>query len=351
MGLFLRSTTTSTFNPAPTDDEKSLQAHLTSTYPLPPALISRIASLLLTHTPPSSLPLSTAMRALASHASNLGTVTNVPSAAALVVSYGQLGEICQDWARLVAVHGGVNILGRSVTSLSNTDTNTDSPITATLNTGETITTKYVIGSSAELPQPGVSEKGDILRKAIYIIDRELTPLFAFKGAGGKVARYQLPSAASIYYPDNSVGNRNPILVLVRGAATSDCPKGQTVLYLSTIKDENEGQDASFDRAVDTLLDGCDWGEEKPEVVWKGSWDQSVGTATEWEGRVVKVGELAGDLRVGDEVWEKLDSVVETIKGTCLPAVEKTPEQSPEQSPEQIPVEQDKDVTKVEDSSV
>ncbi|RPA78307.1 hypothetical protein BJ508DRAFT_363967 [Ascobolus immersus RN42] len=319
MGQFLRSTAVAPpVGPSESDSSneaelRTLLNHLTETYPLPPSLISRITSLLLTHTPPSTLPLSIAMQKLRNHASNLATVTNVPSAAALIVSYGQLGEICQDWARLVAVNGGTNILGRHITSL----TQHDNTVSATLNSGETVTAKWVVGSEAELS--GLANVDTLvgrqtLRKGIYIIDRDLEQLFAFKGAEGKVQQYQLPSAAVLYYPSESVGNENPILVMARSSVTADCPKGQTVLYLSCLKG-TAGVDGPMDKAVETLLDGCEWNleaQEKPEVVWKAQWNQIVGTNAKIDGRTLRLGELGGDLSVGDEVWENLDGWVDML---------------------------------------
>lgn len=290
MGLFMRDILDDSYssNPSP------LTTHISTSYPLRPSLTSQILTLLLTHHSSKDIPLSLTHSQLKSHAKSLGIITNVKSAAALTLAYGGLGELCQDWARLVAVNGGVNILERGVKSIEKKGEDMEFE----LSSGEKIKTSWVVGSRWMFPGEGKLE-GKTLRRGIYVVKNSLPRLFQHKESSDD----SIPASSVLYFPVNSLaGNAEPVYAIARDDGTADCPRGESVLYISSFSGKE-----TLKLALEKVLE--EWADAgtSRDLVWSVEFEQVVGTESTEEGNIIKIGELDADLVVREEVLERLQA--------------------------------------------
>ncbi|KAI5851654.1 hypothetical protein DFP73DRAFT_629082 [Morchella snyderi] len=278
---------------------KPLQTLLTTLFPLPPAATASLCTLTLLPTPPAATPLARALPALARHFRSLGCIPDARSAAALTLAYGGSAELCQVLSRAAAVAGGVNVLGRGVSSIATAEKQQQEEekgegaagrqrrYRVALDNGEEIGVDWIIGCPADLPpSPSPSPSPSTPRpttatgeqpqtpaptsRAAYILTGTLPALLRKKHADEAVT----PAAAIAVVPiaptptstqpapaptpatDGSGDDAVPVYIQARSWVTGECPRGHTLLYASTVL----GYDA-IRTAVARLLQ-CQQAEEE-----------------------------------------------------------------------------------------
>ena len=299
LGGFLRFLSKAA-DPAETTHHALLQENLTTpfstfistNYPLPPSTIASLHSLTLLPTPPHETPLATALPRLTAHLSSLGRIADARSAAALTVAYGGSAEICQVLSRAAAVSGALNVLNRSIA----THTTTETGITATLTTGETVTAAHLIIAAA--PTHTLQHQ-----RGIFLTSAPFTSLLARKNDSDNVA----PATVIITFPVAAIANSHPVYCQIRAAATFEAPHGHSVVYTETL-DSSAGV---AEAAVRRLLEG----QEHGEVLIMSQYTQDGGGGVpsyESSGRVVRVPECAagvlwdeGVVSECKEVWRRV----------------------------------------------
>lgn len=240
---------------------KNLYEFISKNFPLPPSAITSLASLTLLPTSSTRIRVSVAIPKLATHFGSLGNIPDVRSAAALTIAYGGSAELCQVFSRAAAVAGGVNVLGRGIKSIQKSEAALDaasetSPKTGTgeeskrqldveLDNGETVHVDWIILEDATKPM--LSDAISISRAA-YIISGSLSSIFEKKYKDESI----IPAATVLMVPAIREG-AGPVYIVARSAVTGECPRGQCLLYGSTVTPGKAGY-GDIDSAVRRLLE-------------------------------------------------------------------------------------------------
>ncbi|KAL2842239.1 GDP dissociation inhibitor-domain-containing protein [Aspergillus pseudoustus] len=232
------------------DLAKPFSEYLTSKFQVPPELYDPLSSLSLTQVAPQATAAKYAVPRLQRHLASIGMFG--PGFGSVLVKWGGGSEISQVGCRALAVGGGVYVLNSGVESLKHAEqTGENSRIQLQLSSGETVTTKYVVGSSWDLPaQADGPCDYDRVSRSISIVSSSLDGLFPVTAEGGPI-----PAGAVVVFPSGSPGLTDespPVYISVHSSETAECPLGQSVLYGSVNIPGQQGQSLIAD-AVDKLL--------------------------------------------------------------------------------------------------
>ncbi|KAL3466831.1 GDP dissociation inhibitor [Aspergillus heterothallicus] len=240
-------------NSSTTEDEdlaRPFSEYLTFKFQVPPELYDPLSSLSLSQVAPQATTAKYAIPRLQRHLSSIGVFG--PGFGSVLVKWGGGSEISQVGCRALAVGGGVYVLNSGVESLKQVEpTSEDSRIHLQLSSGETITTKFVVGSNWDLPtQADDPCDYDRVSRAISIVSSSLDGLFPVTAEGGPI-----PAGAVVVFPAASLGLADrspPVYISVHSSETAECPSGQSVLYGSVNVPGPQGQSLIAD-AMDKLL--------------------------------------------------------------------------------------------------
>ncbi|KAI5787625.1 hypothetical protein DFH27DRAFT_220310 [Peziza echinospora] len=269
LASFLRHVLQPNTNNTEVSEESSPSLHtlLTTTFPLPSHVRQSIHALTLIPTPINLTPASLAISRLRTHFLSLGRIPDIRSAAALFTQYGCASEMCQVFCRGAAVAGGICVLGRGITSITNGSSPTTPP-TVVLSTGETISPRYIVTSQWDTfpssqptitpPPPSSIPNTRRFKRAIYAISSPFSPLFRAKYADERI---NPGGAVIVYYPPHTSKSGpppNPVHILARAAANGECPQGYTLFYVSQLNpgaedEEIDSEYTSLDSAVAAVL--------------------------------------------------------------------------------------------------
>ncbi|KAL3493547.1 GDP dissociation inhibitor [Aspergillus germanicus] len=232
------------------DLAKPFSEYLTSKFQVPPELYDALGSLSLSQVSPQTTAARYAVPRLQRHLASIGVFG--PGFGSVLVKWGGGSEISQVGCRALAVGGGVYVLNSGVDSLKHDEQpGEDSRIHMQLTSGETITSKYVVGSKWDLPAAaGVRCDYDRVSRSITIVSSSLDGLFPITAEGGPI-----PAGAVVVFPSASLGLTDespPVYITVHSSETAECPSGQSVLYGSVNLPGQQGQSLIAD-AIDKLL--------------------------------------------------------------------------------------------------
>ncbi|KAL4786025.1 GDP dissociation inhibitor [Aspergillus varians] len=258
---FLRHLSQSQLNQESPDEENStlkdealfkpLSEYLTSKFQVPAELYDPLLSLSLSQAPPQNTMAQYAVPRIQRHMTSIGIFG--PGFGSVLVKWGGGSEISQVGCRALAVGGGVYVLNSGIESLNQSKQNgADDPrIQLRLLSGETITTKYVVGSNWDLPsQTQTPCNYDKVSRSITIVSSSLDSLFPVTAEDGPV-----PAGAIVVFPAGSLGLTDespPVYLSVHSSETAECPTGQSVLYGSVSIPGQQGQ-SLIEGAVEKLL--------------------------------------------------------------------------------------------------
>ncbi|KAL5530773.1 MRS6 [Sanghuangporus sanghuang] len=194
----------------------------------------------------------------------------------LVGQYGGLGELAQGFCRVCAVSGGTYILGRDILAFeSKSESSSGSEETKNLRLKlseipEDLTADVVISSINYLPHlsnfPQTETEVNLSTTeshscCIALVDGVIPRLSSYESAqatendstGEPVegSSEEIPSrpvdAALLVFPSGSLSSgkaSGPVNVLINGEGTSSCPRGKSLLYLSTTTQNIDANEAN-----------------------------------------------------------------------------------------------------------
>ncbi|KAL4805808.1 hypothetical protein BDV18DRAFT_13358 [Aspergillus unguis] len=229
---------------------KPLPEYLSSKFQVPPELYNPLLSLSLSQAPAQGTTAKYAVPRIQRHLTSIGVFG--PGFGSVLVKWGGGSEISQVGCRALAVGGGVYVLNSGIKSLNqDTQSTADEPrVNLHLLSGETITTKYVVGSDWDFPPSPVAGDYDKVARSITIVSSALDRLFPVTAEGGPV-----PAGAVVVFPASSLGLTDespPVYISVHSSETAECPTGQSVLYGSISIPGEQGQ-SLIDSAIEKLL--------------------------------------------------------------------------------------------------
>ncbi|KKK12575.1 hypothetical protein ARAM_007198 [Aspergillus rambellii] len=242
---------------------KPLPEYLTSKFQVPAELYDPLLSLSLSQASPQNTSAKYAVPRIQRHLASIGVFG--PGFGSVLVKWGGGSEISQVGCRALAVGGGVYVLNSGIESVDRTEhaSGEDSRIQLQLSSGESILTRYVVGSNWDLPAQVRSPCDcDKVARSVTIISSSLETLFPVTAEGGPI-----PAGAVVVFPASSLGVTDdlpPVYVFVHSSETAECPSGQSVLYSSTNIPGQQGQ-SLIESALQKLLE-CST-EPDAEILW------------------------------------------------------------------------------------
>ncbi|KAF3917977.1 hypothetical protein ABW21_db0201067 [Orbilia brochopaga] len=256
---------------APPQPETSLQKYLESPpFSLPPQIIAAFTSLTLRHDLPNSIPFERAESDIRKHFGSLGRFG--PGFASVIARYGSGSELVQVLCRAAAVTGNaIYVLENAVTDIqynilrpsettgpaAGAAGSEESGIQLRLQSGDMIWTRRFVTAKSNLPTEGPSSEGtesDFIGvsywMSIYIVSSPLKNLF-------ETADPPTAAGAVVYMPAQELvkddrRNNNSMYIFAHSSETGECPRGQSILYIST-KDNGSKDDTFLDLAATSLL--------------------------------------------------------------------------------------------------
>ncbi|OJD14146.1 hypothetical protein AJ78_05473 [Emergomyces pasteurianus Ep9510] len=244
---------------------------------------------------------------------------------ALLAKWGGGAEISQVGCRACAVGGGVYALNRGASHVEMPrpgPQNPDELLQVQLSDGETVRSKFVVGSPWDLPIELQSSAPTYTKvaRSIMIISSPLESLFPPTSEGGPI-----PAGAVVFVPPSSKTTQPPVYLIVHSSDTGECPAGQCIMYGSTLltgSDDYDGQSA-IQSAATNLLASTDSGAK---ILWSLRYTQlgvlggaSLSAPVELSsvssslsGRVFSFAPPSLDLAFDDGILDQVRSVWEAV---------------------------------------
>ncbi|PYH45395.1 putative Rab geranylgeranyl transferase escort protein [Aspergillus saccharolyticus JOP 1030-1] len=297
--------------------DASLTEYLTSKFKVPEELHAPLLSLCLSQASPQQTSAHYAVARIKRHLASLGVYGS--GFGSLAVKWGGGSEIAQVGCRALAVGGGVYVLNTGIEALDypvEHAISDDSRIQLSLTNGESIKTKFVVGSNWDFPtETRLSCDCDKVARSITVVSSALESLFPATAEGGPV-----PVGAVVTFPGASLGEPDdspPVYILVHSSETGECPTGQCVLYGSVSRPGSDGQ-ALIDTAVQQLLQSAAGSDVK--VLWSLRYTQ-LGRAESISAqpvsspeRIIRLPPPSLDLAFDDVLIDTVKNAWQTIMG-------------------------------------
>ncbi|THC99110.1 hypothetical protein EYZ11_001431 [Aspergillus tanneri] len=243
------------------EDDLSLPEYLSSKFQMPSELHDPLLSLSLSQAALQQTSVEYAVPRIKRHLASIGVFG--PGFGALLAKWGGGAEVSQVGCRALAVGGGIYVLNAGINSITSiTEARDDNQALAEvhLSNGETIKTKFVVGSHWDLPSQN-RPSCDKVARSITVVSSPLENLFPITVEGSPV-----PAGAVVVFPGASLGrgdDSSPVYILAHSSDTGECPSGQSVLYSSVSVAGAEGQ-SLIEEAINKLLGSSDAGAT---VLW------------------------------------------------------------------------------------
>lgn len=210
-----------------------LPDYLSSKFQIPDELHDPLLSLSLSQNSPKQTAANYAVSRIKQHLASIGVFG--PGFGSLIAKWGGGSEIAQVGCRALAVGGGVYVLNAGVESISDSPDSDDGRTHIRLSNGDTVTTKFTVGSHWDLPSQPVAMHQPHCHKvarSISVVGSPLETLFEITAEGAPT-----PAGAVVVFPGKSLGQGDdspPVYLLVHSCDTGECPIGQSksdFLYL------------------------------------------------------------------------------------------------------------------------
>ncbi|KAI0393376.1 GDP dissociation inhibitor [Xylariaceae sp. FL0594] len=164
-----------------------------------------------------------------------------PGFCAVYPKWGGLSEVAQVGCRAGAVGGGIYMLDTVVTR---SESGEDSDISLQLSKGVTVKTPIFVTSQ----QTGSADTQRIAR-LVVILNSSLELLFRSSVEGTPT-----PAVAVVAFPPDSLGDTHaPVYAFVHSSDTGECPKGQSVIYLTVLAASGVDSSHILDIALTELI--------------------------------------------------------------------------------------------------
>ncbi|KAF2136647.1 uncharacterized protein K452DRAFT_322298 [Aplosporella prunicola CBS 121167] len=251
---------------------RSFSDFLEEVFKVPRTLHAPLLALTLSLDTPQNTTTEFALPRVANHLRSIGVFG--PGFACVIPKWGGLAEISQVACRAQAVGGGIYVLGQGITTIDKPEDETPE-ITAHLKEGDTIKTKWVVGTDEDLPSQ-VEATSDVASysRSISIVASKLESLFSPLAEGAPA-----PAGAVVSFPTGSLtvegsAEHPPVYVFVHTSDTGECPAGQCVLY-STTSVSGELGVALLSAAEHALLHSVNisGSSSAPHTLWRMHYEQ------------------------------------------------------------------------------
>lgn len=234
-----------------------------------------------------------------------------PGFGALLPKWGGLAEVGQVACRSGAVGGGVYVLSKGITEKHPNV----GDIELQLSDGEKVTTKWLAGTSEEIPSSISSVDLPALHvtKSISVVSSPLTSLFPRTSEGGPA-----PAGAVVLF-ETPTDSEQPIHILAHSSESGECPARQCVLYASVAEQSQSGF-VRLEQAIDSLLRSIEE-EPRPNLLWQMQYEQRFApgptTSDITSLSVLKLKPLSADLALEDAVLRDVQAAWQQITGADL----------------------------------
>lgn len=200
--------------------------YLTSRFQVPSELHDPLLSLSLSQSSPQKTSAKFAVPRIKRHLGSIGAFG--PGFGSVLTKWGGGSEISQVGCRALAVGGGVYVLNRGIQSI---DSAKEGMLQLKLSDGESIRSKFVVGSQWDLPAEaeGPTPANAKVARCIAIVSSSLKSLFPATAEGGHI-----PAGTVVVFPGKELSDGQdagvpPVYLIVHSSDTGECPDGQCKL--------------------------------------------------------------------------------------------------------------------------
>ncbi|KAF2499262.1 rab geranylgeranyl transferase escort protein-like protein [Lophium mytilinum] len=318
--------------------QTSFSAFLSGQFRVPAALHAPLLALTLSSSDADHTTTEFALPRIARHLRSIGSLG--PGFGSVIPKWGGLSELCQVGCRAGAVGGAVYVLGNGLTGPATDERPSDGATTETVTTpdplkvvlkdGESVTTRWIVGSSDDLEPLQTSQhepvegtplaEPKLCSRSITIVSSSLEALFPPMAEGAPI-----PAGAVVFFPSGSLNSRKendakptlpPVYVFVHSSDTGECPPNQRVLYASVAMTGDVAV-RLLERAVQALLSSKNL-QPQPIVLWSLRYEQT-SQITQHKESAASARTASPDERILvfpptslDLAWD--DSVLDQVKG-------------------------------------
>lgn len=207
---------------------------LRSRFQIPLDLFDPLLSLCLSPHPPFQTSTEYALPKINRHLRSIGVFG--PGFCSVLSKWGGGSEIAQVACRACAVGGGVYALNKGVEDVIVPPDGSDELLNVCLTDGETVRTRYIVGSPSDLPASACEREPPASMKAwrcIMIVSSPLETLFPATTENGPVA-----AGTVVVFPGQQSSGSDgsiepPLYLILHSSDTGECPTGQSKL-ISTV---------------------------------------------------------------------------------------------------------------------
>ncbi|EGE84176.1 rab geranylgeranyl transferase escort protein [Blastomyces dermatitidis ATCC 18188] len=192
---------------------------------------------------------------------------------ALLPKWGGGPEISQVGCRACAVGGGVYVLNKGIRHVEvptpgPQNGGDDRGLLVQLSDGETVRSKFVVGSPWDLPAETQRSKPTCTKisRSIMVVSSSLQSLFPPTSEGGPI-----PAGAVVFVPGPFGTRQPPIYLIVHSSDTGECPTGQCVIYGSKLLTDNDDGESLIQSAATNFLTSVD---PEAKILWSLRYTQS-----------------------------------------------------------------------------
>ncbi|EGR52520.1 uncharacterized protein TRIREDRAFT_119879 [Trichoderma reesei QM6a] len=208
------------------------------------------------------------LAAIHRHISSMGVFG--PGFAAVYPKWGGLSEIAQVGCRAGAVGGAVYMLGVGIKDVQKASSTAEMPeaLDIVLSNDMPIKSKTLVKGLGKPPR-----ESRRLSRLTAIVNSDLPSLFEAVSEGPTPAVAVVAVPAGTRLGDDGSSTEYPIYAMAHSSDTGECPRGQCILYLSTIASPDAP--ALLEKALSSLLASLAVeGQESPKSLYKVYYEQT-----------------------------------------------------------------------------
>ncbi|KAL6857861.1 Rab proteins geranylgeranyltransferase component A [Amphichorda felina] len=240
-----------------------------------------------------------------------------PGFAAVYPKWGGLSEIAQVGCRAGAVGGAVYMLGTGITDVQVAEESTEDlelPLAISLSNDVSVKAKTLVQDSSN-PTAGVTS----LSRLTAVVNSGLSPTFEATVEGTPTPAISVVAFPTGYVTtDDGEVSEFPIYAMLHSSDTGECPKGQCVIYLSTVFTSSSR--GLLEKALSSLLAAVADDPGDVTYLYKLHFEQRGGSASvDVNGPVVGLPSLPVDLSFNDSVMDRVRAAWEVVMKGDEPA--------------------------------
>lgn len=203
--------------------------YLSTKFSVPGDLLHALHSLSLSQHSAQDTPAEYAVPRVQRHLSSIGSMG--PGFGGVVSKYGGASEILQVACRACAVGGGAVALAIGIQSLKDIEATSEKgeyPVQLELTSGESVRSKFVIGSLWDIPGQEQSPPTSQVARSITVVSSSFISLFPITTEGAP-----LPASTVLMFPGDTLSHPQspPVYLQIHSSDTGDCPRQQSKFTL------------------------------------------------------------------------------------------------------------------------